>query len=316
MTCTRLDILVRQARDATGNSNYSTTQGIPQREFVKSANHAQERIYNKILQKRPSIFVKEGFLNSTAGTQSVTLPTDIHLSHNVVSVEYSPTGNVADYYPLELRSLRQRVNSTGHPESYVLRDGSLLASPIPPSTITNAFRLNYQYVLPELDIRRAAIADSTVTDGFLTMLELDPASAISETLSDLSDGWVDYVSLVDRDGAIVAQGLPTEDYTAGTYTFTFDPGTFEHSGGSGEFLVFGSYATTHSRLPKIAERYLYTYMQLFAQLRDSNAEALDTNPILKAIEDEILDGVEMLEEDIVSIPISDYSFLTSTDDVE
>jgi hypothetical protein len=314
MATTRLDILIRQARDASGNQTYSTTQGIPQREFVKSANHAQERIYNKILQKRPSIFVKEGFLDSTASTQAVALPSDVHLSHNIVSVDYSPTGNVQDYYPLELRSLKQRVNANGHPDSYVLRDGYLLASPIPPATVENAFRLNYQYVLPELDIRRAKIsAYSSGTSLTLT----DDSTLTEENEDDLSNGWVDYCTVVDKDGAVKARDIPVTSYNSTTNvistTKTLSSG---ESITAGNYLVFGTYATTHSSLPKIAERYLYTYMQLFAQLRDSNVEALDTNPILKAIEDEILDGVEMLEEDTFAIPITDYSFLSSTEDMD
>jgi hypothetical protein len=315
MATARLDILIRQARDATGNQTYSTTQGIPQREFVKLANHAQERIFNKMQQKRSSLFLKEGFLNATANTASVTLPTDIYLTHNVVSVEYSSTGNAQDYYPLNLRTPREQISVTGAPESYFLRNGSLIVSPKPPATVTNAFRLNYQFLLPDVDIRRAKI--SAFSSG-VSLTLTDDSTLTTETAEDLANGWVDYCTVVDKDGTIKARDIAVTSYNSSTRVLA-TPKTLsagESITAGSDYLVFGTYATTHSQVPKVCERYIYTYMKLFAQLRDSNTEALDTNPILKAIEEEILDGVEMLEEDISAIPILDYSFLNYADDYD
>ena len=78
----RLDVLIRAARDQTGNQLYTATQGIPQREFVRYANDGQMRIYNKLLQERSSLYTKESFISLVAGQAAYTLPTDVFLKHN------------------------------------------------------------------------------------------------------------------------------------------------------------------------------------------------------------------------------------------
>lgn len=151
----RLDLLVRQVRDQTGNQQYSATQGIRQREFVRYANDAQMRIYNKILMERSTLYLRVGYMDVEANDAVYTLATDIFLKHNILKVDYSQNGDARNYSPLTLRSSRQEVSSPGHPDSYFLRHGEIVLSPIPTQAATNGLRLNYQYTLPTLDIRRA-----------------------------------------------------------------------------------------------------------------------------------------------------------------
>src|ERR1051325_6477160 len=168
MTLRRFDLLVRDARDQSSNQRYGANQGVPQREFCRYGNDAQERIYNKILQEHPTIFCKEGFVDSVSGQASYTLPSDIYLKHNVIKIDFSHNGSAINYFPLKMRTALQEISVPGYPSSYFLRDGSMIISPIPTASISNAFRLNYQYTIPTLDIRRAKIASHTVVAGVLT----------------------------------------------------------------------------------------------------------------------------------------------------
>lgn len=159
----RLDALIREARERSGNARYGVNQGIPQRSFVSYANDAQQRIYNKILGERSSLYVREAFINVQAGVAIYDLPEDIHLKHNIVKVDYSQTGDARLYSKLELRSPSQEVSSPGYPSSYFLRNGQIIVSPIPQTAATRGIRINYQYTIPSVDIRRARISALALT---------------------------------------------------------------------------------------------------------------------------------------------------------
>ena len=158
----RLDVLVRQARDQTGNQQYTSTQGVRQREFVRYANDAQMRLYNKILMERSTLYMRVGYLDVEANEAVYDLATDIFLKHNILKVDYSQNGDARNYSPLTMRSPRQEVSAPGFPDSYFLRHGELILSPIPTQSATNGLRLNYQYTLPTLDIRRAEITSVAI----------------------------------------------------------------------------------------------------------------------------------------------------------
>lgn len=320
----RLDVLIRDVRDQTGNQQYSATQGIRQREFVRHANDAQMRIYNLLLQEHSSLYMKESFISSVAGTQVYTLPTDIFLKHNVLKVDYSYNGDARGYNPLEMRTPREQVSAPGYPDSYFLRQGTMVVSPIPTNSTTNAFRLNYQYTIPTLDIRRALISQYNFVsaDSTYATYDLVLSGATDETISDLTNGWVNEFSVEYRD---LIAASPSTSLTAGTglLMISFTPATLtlrvrqplSADDSNSTYLLFGTNAVTQSQLPDVAERYLREYMATRIQMRDSNSEANDTSQVLVALEQEILASIADLEEDISAIPIIDNSMLNYDQDL-
>lgn len=312
MSLQRLDILIREARARTGNQTYADGQGIQQRDFVSFANDAAARLHNVMMLKRPSLYVKEGFLNVTANTASITLPTDVHIKHNILKVDYSHDGTARNYAPLELRTPRQEVSSTGYPQSYFLRDGSLILSPIPQTSVTNGIRLNYQYVVPRLDIRRGKI--SSVNTGAGTIVLEDDATLLDESESDLTNNWVDYICIVDKDGAQIDTDRAFSSYNSTTRTITCTALTGS-AAAAGQYVVFGKNTTTHSTLPDRAHSYIVEYMCLRSQMAGTSPESVITSPVLSTIEEEILDSIEQLEEDISAIPVIDPDFLTYADEL-
>ncbi len=306
MALERLDILVRAARARSGNQEYGDSQGVPQRDFVAYANDAQDRIFNLMMQRRPSLFVKEGFLTTQSGVASYALPSDVYLGHNVLKVEYTPNGDAQLYSPLSLTTPRAEVTIPGLPDSYFLRDGRLIVSPKPSTGYANALRLNYQYVIPRVDIRRAKI--DSVNTGAGTITLTDDTTLTEENVAELTGGWVDYVCVVDKDGAIIDQDRAFSSYNSTTRVLTLT--TLSGSlAASNQYVVFGKNTTTHSSLPDVCRRYLLEYMTLRGQMSDTSSEAQATSPLLQSIEREILDAIESLEEDIFSLTILDQSML-------
>ncbi len=316
----RLDLTIRAVRDQTGNQQYSATQGIRQREFIRYANDAQMRIYNLIMQERSSLYMKLGYLDVVANQALYTLPTDIFLKHNILKVDYSTNGDARLYSPLDLRTPRQEVSAPGYPDSYLLRQGQIVLTPIPQQAATNGLRLNYQYIIPALDIRRGTISAITTGGAYTTSITLTPATVTDETADDLVDGWAESVSVVNAAGTIISQstGLPVSSYVEATGVLTFTASSVLTASNAltvGQYVTFGANATTHSQLPEVAERYLREYMALRIQMRDSNTESSDTSQVLRSLEEEILDSIANLEEDLPSIPILDTSMLNYDEDL-
>jgi hypothetical protein len=184
---------------------------------------------------------------------------------------------------------------------------------MPLTGYANAIRINYQYIIPGLDIRRAKIA--SITSGTGTIVLTDDTTLTQETENDLTNGWVDYVTIVDIAGTIVDSGRVFSSYTSSTKTLlvTSLSGT---TAVAGNYVVFGSNVTTHSALPDICSRYLVEYMALRSEVSDTSSEAPNVNAVLTGIEKEILDSIESLEDDMSSIAILDQQFLNYSDDTD
>lgn len=316
MALERLELLIRYVREQTGNQEYSANAGIPQRNMVRHFNDGQEFIYNQILQERSTLFKKEGFINLVAGQAAYSLPSDVYLSHNIQKVDYTPTGDAKNYYPLNMRTPREEVSIRGYPEAYFLRDGKIIISPIPDTTIVNGIRLNYQYVIPYLDIRRATVMSTDFDPVTKTVTSVDlmiNSYLTTETTTELTGNWVDHICIVDKDGNILMQDLPVTGYDDGFIkTISIDPSFVAQTGETlpaNAFVVFGKNTSTHSQLPVAAKKCLLTFVELRTQMADANSDAAETSPIMQALIKDLLDSIAELEEDIWQIPIINYDYI-------
>jgi hypothetical protein len=311
----RLDTLLRDARAKSGHRTYDYQSGVANREFIEYFNDGQDRLFNLVLQERSTLFRRQTILTCTPGVASVTLPDSIYLQHNINKVDYSPTGNAQDYMPLDARISKEELSIVGYPDSYFLRDGSIILSPIPDRAAS--LRLEFQYVIPQLDIRRAQYsAVSIVGPNLISMTFASLSSVLQETKDDLTGGYVEYLCTVDSAGTQQAVALPVASFNATTGVVTFATGTLAAdfpgiaAGVNSHYVVFGKNASTHSSLPQVARRYLVEYAAARVMIRDANAlEAALTSQLMQGIEKDVLDAYATLEEDTFQVPILDYSML-------
>lgn len=313
----RLDLLVRMAREQTGNATYSLTQGVKQREFVRYANEAQTRLYNLMVEEHSALFLKEAFMDSVQGQEAYNFPADVNLRGNVLKIDYSFSGQAINYVPLVQRTPRQQVSVPGYSDGYISRAGQFIVNPIPMQSVSNAFRLNYVGTIPAVDIRRALVSSVGLAGSVLSTITFtNNAALLPETEDELTNGWVDYVTLVDASGNLQAQNIQVVSYDSVgkvlTVSKTLAAG---ETAQAGYYTCFGPTTTTHPQLPQICERYLVWAMSLFAQMRDSNSESALSSPVLTAIEKDILDSIAALSEDLTSIPILDATMLSYSDDM-
>jgi len=306
----RLDQLIAEVRAQTKNEEYGTNRGIQQNEMVRYMRDAQARIENLIKQQHPNVVVREAFIDSISGQEEYTIPTDAYASSNIIRVEYSITGNVRDYYPLDLRSLAQRCTVPGDPEFYIPRSSKILINPIPYNSVSSGIRLNYQYRLPSLDIRRGTVSGSVINIVTRRVTSITFANDSNLDNTGLADA--DYVCVVDRYGNFLMRDLICSSYNSGTRTLSIDA-AFTYAIGetlpNGSYVTIGKYTTTHSQLDDICERYLNAYTAWKVLKRDSNVDSSDQQVELQAMEQEIVDCYAQLDEDIDTIPMISNDWL-------
>lgn len=310
MPLQRSDLIVRDARLQSGDRFYSSTAGVRLSEWARYLTETQTAIFQKILNTHASVFNRQIVVPVTQNVATVPIPVTnpnaVNLKGNIINVSYSFDGNAQNYYKLNLRTPSQEISYPAYPEGYFLRDGQIVLTPIP-NQGSGTLRIDFQYDIPALDVRRAKVSSASTTQIVFTTNN----TLVTETEEDLANGLVDYVCVVDKDGNIVAQNLPiTTGYVSATKTLscTLTAAQVTAVTAQDSWVVFGPFTTTHSQLPDNCLRYMTHGLARFAQMRDSNSEVTVTKEHLQELETEIMASFSDLEEDITPIPILDGSF--------
>lgn len=303
----RLDLLINEARSETDNTIFTDDTGIQDPQFIRWANSAQTRILSLIQQQHPDYFQRENIITVVAGTEGYDLPAKTFLNTRVQMVEYSVSGQAVDYRLLKKGSLKERVSGTqGNPAFYIRFSDQILLQPIPQGSGT--LRVVTQLALPRIDIRRATVLSSTLTTDTITNLTLDTGVNIDDT--EIRDEG--YICIVDKDGAILMEGIPVDDVNTTTGIVSVTAGFLFQSGESipaGSYVVLGNYSSTHSSLPDVAERYLVETMIWKSEKRDANQISQEMNQELKEIEADILASYAEADDDVTFVPIIDGQYM-------
>ena len=306
----RLDLLITASRQDTDNEDFDETTGIPDAAFIRWANRAQERIQARILKQKPSVFQKEKVTQCVASQESYSTPADLFLGTRIEALYYTPSGQDADYYELDLKGEHERLTGqSNHPAFYIRRSAQLLLQPKPPTSVAK-IRYTYQQTLPKLDVRRGTISAITLSATELTAFTLDPTTLTEDNATEITNK--QYLSIVDKDGNIKMANVAVTsiDLTTGVVTLdgnhTLDT---SETGAVGQYVVAGKFATTHSALNDNCERYLSAYMDWKAQRKDSSNDATESNGELKAIEDDIVESYAEAEANVLGVPIINTEYL-------
>ncbi len=306
MTTRRIDRLITRIRRDTGNIDYSSTSGIPQRDIAEYLTDAQTNIQLAIAKQHRSAFVKESFLNTVANQEAYDLPYDALFEASPRTVEYASTGQLQDYYLLEKRELLERqTRYAGEPWFYFRRNKQILLNPRPQRSVTSGVRLQYPQRLPTLFPPAGQIIVSYDTPSrTIDALTLDPSGTyfFPEYLTE-----DDFVSIVAADGTPVVTSIPI--YAIDLNTGVIDIGSnhqiraTESAPTGGQFLVPGYWASTHSLLEPTVEPYLIAYGVWKVQKRDSNDDSSEQTPELLAMLDQIVDAYADLTQDVDRVTV-------------
>lgn len=298
----KVDKLIDQVRRQTENENEDS---IVDAEILQYLNDAHERLHSTITARHPRVFVKEKEYDLVAGASEYELPSDAFIGNKVLNVEYSHTGNVDDYYPLEPITLKERTNYEGYPVNYVRRTGKIILDPIPSSS-TGKIRVNYVQRAIHMDLRRGEVDIVTLdtTNRQITSLVLSTSSNVIIDSAAVEDA--EYICVVNRRGELKMLNIPVDNIDTSTGVVTVSSG-FNYVQGetisSGDYIVVGEDSSTHSQLPRTCERYLLAYAAWKLLKRDSSADFAEQQQELLAMEDDIVNSFSDVDEDYARIPV-------------
>lgn len=300
-----VDRLIDQVRRQTENEDVTANTGITDAEFLQFLNDAQHRLQSVVTAVHPLVFVEEKEIDVNIDQESYSIPQDALMENKLVTVEYSPSGVLEDYYHLEPTRMKRRDTAVqGFPVTYIRRSGKILLQPRPQQG--GKIRVNYVKRIWELDKRRGVVSVA-VTDNSaktITTLELDASSANPALdTSDLSEH--DYICVVGKDGTMKMQNIPFDSINSATGVVTITSGfTFEEgeSISAGDYIVGGKDTSTHTEFPQMCERYLIAYCAWKILKRDSSVDYQEQQAELLQMEEDITNSFADISDDIDYIP--------------
>lgn len=301
----RIDHLIEDIRNHTENQDFSDTIGIADSEFLRFINDAQYRIHSLITQQHPSVFLQEKVYNIVANQEEYSLPFDVHMGNKVSNVEFSPTGLVKDYYPLQVSNLKQRYSgAVGDPSKYIRKAGKLLLNPIP-SNVAGKLRVTYVQSIPKVDKRRGSIA-TVVLDSATSSITTLTMDVSTDSVDSTALDKYTRISIVDMEGNIKMKNIQVDSINASTGVVTVNSSFTYDSGESidvGDYVVAGRFSTSNSVLDDSVERYIIAYCAMKIFHRDSNSDITQQVQELSFMEEEIVNGYADISEDLIEIPI-------------
>lgn len=305
-----VDYLIDEVRESSENEDFSDTVGLTEEEVLKFINDAQYRLHSKILSAHPTVFLEEDEQNVVADQENYTLKANAYLGNRVAQVDYSPTGQTADYYPLRPFSLyNRRSGASGHPTHYIRKAGEVLLSPVP-TTAGGKIRITYSRKIKRLDKRRGVIKAVTTSGSTITNLEINYVNGTTVDQGELNKRTK--ITVVDKYGDIKMDNILVSSYSSSaSYDKTIDvDSSFAFLSGEtiavDDYVVSGRYTTTHSEFDESVERYIQAYAVWKILNRDSSVDNEQAAEELLALETEIIQSYAELTDDISEIPeISD-----------
>lgn len=310
MATSRIDIMIRQVREETGNQSYGPSAGISDTQIVSFFNDALNFIELGITSLHARKFNAETFIDLVAGTEKYDLPADFLNSGGVISVEYAlgdPNSSDAQWIPLkEVTDLeRARGLRSNTPDSYAVVNNQLWIKPVPSVNKTDALRINYVKKLSRFSTRRGKIDAATLDTGNRTITALE---VITNTVTDPNEyNLNEYISVVDADGNIKMKAIKIDgslNTSTGAVPVRSD---FVYESGEtiavNNYVVFGRNASTHQLdLGEEVEPFLRTYAAWKIMRMDSNTDSQEQSNELSAMRDNILGAYAKPNENIILVP--------------
>lgn len=308
----RLDFMITEARGISKNeANPDGSFAISNEKFIRAGNDAQKRLQAIIIATKniERLFASEKIIPLVANQETYSLSDRIYMNRHIDMVEFSSDSTLSNYLKIDRRELFNRdTNTNQYPICYNVRGNRIYVSPIP-SASTGSLRVTYQRTLDDINLRRGLITtvNGLTATGF-TSIVID--STADETSSpNLST--IDYISIVDVDGARRAYNIPVGSYVTATNTLTPRAGfTFELTTdtiAANDYVTFGKYTTTHpnSLLPDEVEPFLIHYMAEAILHNDSSKDILRENEKLQELLAAIIKGVSAQTGAVQYIPQQD-----------
>lgn len=270
----RLEEMITDARAQAYSEDFSLTEGWDDNVVARLFNLGLNQLYHAITQISNPANVEETSIDVVAGTQSYDIPLDVFMAIRLLDVRFQWGTATYDFVTLKQGDIQDRFDyPINIPDYYCIRDGKILLSPTPNTTKTGGLIINYQKRMRSVDVRRGLLASKTDTPVTITLsfTATSQKDANMQTNAESVLDKIDYICLVDRDGAPIVSQIPVNNYNTATKlitaesTYVFPASELAAldaaiAASTSVYVVSGVYASSHSELDSQSEDYLIEYV--------------------------------------------------------
>jgi hypothetical protein len=301
----RLELLIEEARELSGNERYDADSGISQAVFVRYFKNAQDSLQKALAIAKTKLLLVEKTIPVVNSQESYPYPDDLFLQ-NIDTIEWSDSG-FDGWTPLRKCLLKDRRSSaTGYAYGYITRkDDFLLTPPLTSGTL----RLNYIKKLPALEKRAGKISAVTVSGGEITALTIDStedsfdAAALNKHL---------VLCVVDKNGERKVKGVEFSSVNSSNGVFTLGTNHALDVGESvstGDFVVCGEDSYNRCSLDDISESYLLKYAVYEAKYGDKSKWTAEAVQDMTMSLSTLIESFSRPSDDVIEIPVTNLDFM-------
>lgn len=295
MTLRRLERLLTESRFS---SNTQDQDSIADALLVFYSNRVQSMIEDRVFMSNSSNNIFMGVKDYTIvqNQTDYALPFDVYALNAIKSVNVVRTstyGYLNDKIPFISES------ESGNKYGYFLKENYAVFNL--QRNVSDPVRIDYVRKIPSLG-KRLGTAISVATSGSITV------GATTEDINDIDD----FFSTVDINGVVKTRGNRVISYVKATGVLTFTlgtsvPDTTTNIPSVGQYVIPGTYATSHSQLPLECEKIFLEVLERRIAQRQSQTDTMSIIAPLTAQEEALVDAVFAKgSDDNLVPPIVDY----------
>jgi len=303
--------IIADARAETGEVDYSPDNGVPQSVPLEAANTGQEILQGLIFPIDADFFLRQTTMAGVINQVGYTLPENDYLGGSVSLIEYSPDGTLPNYYELKRATVRfQNGDRSNEPRRFFIFGGADTAKfyidPYLASSV-GSFRVSYTAALDSLAVRSGRIATKGASRDASNLnylkLTLDSTDA---TLDDSKFTDPGYICINDKAGTVTYYNLSYDSYDASSHTFILSANQAVSVGtiADGDYVTYGKYTTTHSKLKKPCKPYLSAMTKFALYSARSSVDSEEQKQVLSNLLPAILGAHEHKNRGRKHIPYS------------
>lgn len=310
----RADFIIDEVRESTENEEFTEETGLTEEEILKFINQASYRLHSKVVAQHPGVFYEIEEVSLIKDQESYALDFKAYLSNKIVQVEFSPTGQLNDYYPLEPASWYNRDSGAqGDPCSYIRKSNKIYLLPTP-DTSSGKVRITYIRRVKRIDKRRGEVKAVTLDPATSTITSLDINYVNGASIDNQELVKRTRFCVVDQYGVIKMENVQLSAVVSSTSfdaALSVDP-SFTYNNGEtievGDYVVSGEYCSSHLEWDEEVERFIQLYAEWKVLKRDSSVDSQEMVQELLEIQNDILDSYAEMDHDIRDIPEINNSY--------
>ena len=296
-----LEILIDRAREASGETRYSSDSGKSQKQFTQFFQNAQDFIVREIILSKSKYLTTRTIRSVVSGQEEYSYQSDAFMN-NIDTIQWSTDRSSWGDALVRCIAKDQGISQNGYPFGYIpTQDGYILTPPI-----SNGYLLESYSRRPKRLEKRSGLVVST-TGTPITSITLD-ASYTGHDPTYLNQ--FSSITVVDRNGRPIVASIPITSVSGTTITLPSYTLASGESISAGDYILAEGNTTNLPGYDDTFESFLILHATYQAQYGASSQWSEATLKDVSTHAKQIIDVLGTLSEDVVQVPIINTDFLS------